>query len=170
MQVIKKHIVVCEFQGRIVIKTKLQTPKAGMTRSALGLCSHRHDRTSHAPACVRPMLSTSKASQTNSLNQTSNPTAQKCVPRAPSRQLLEHFLGYLHSGTFAVYTGASWKPFVTVFAAWPAAHRRRLEHVQPAVKQQHPTLSWQNHKIPAQQRAGLQCVSPRCRVLVWGIF
>lgn len=57
-----------------------------------------------------------------------------------------------------------------VFAAWPAAHSRRLEHLQPGVKQQHPKLSCQNHKIPPQQRAGLQCVSPRCCILVWGIL
>lgn len=109
--------------------------------------------------------------QTDSLNQTANQTAQKSVPNASSRHLLEHFLAYLHDGTFAVYTGASWKPCaLPVFAAWPAAHCGRLEHVQPGVKQQHPTLSCQNHKIPTQQCAGLQCVSPRCCILVWGIF
>lgn len=65
--------------------------------------------------------------QTNSLNQTSNQTAQKPVPNASSRQLLEQFLAYLHDGTFAVYTGASWKAFaLPAFAARPAAHSGRL--------------------------------------------
>lgn len=108
--------------------------------------------------------------QTNSLNQISNRTAQKSVPNTSSRQLLEHFLAYLQDGTFAVYTGVSWKAFVLpVFVAWPPAHSGRLENVQPAAKQ-HPELSCQNHKIPTQQHAGLQCVSPRCCIPVWGIF